>query len=154
MKYFKIFVLIIPFLSFGQISDKEKSQIESYATEFCDCANSFFDQLHPKALDLIVYLMENGQKDAQEYLKNQLAEMDDKEQAEFIASFQKMQDPDYLGKVEACDNSKSISADFKERVDDFQSDSHKYLMEFLDREASCKMVKFFYDLGKRGSFKE
>ena len=90
--------------------------------------------------------MEDGQTKADEYLRNLYGRMDDREQAEFLTSFQKMQDPKYTSKLEACDKSQEIGLDFKKCLDDTKSESHKYLTEFLEREESCKMVKFFYDL--------
>ncbi|TCK68987.1 hypothetical protein DFQ05_0498 [Winogradskyella wandonensis] len=147
MKILLAALLIIPFLSFGQVSQDEKEEIETYALEICDCFNNVLKELHPKAIEAITIYASEGEQKMQEYVVKVLAEESDAEKQAFMESFQSMQESPFLIKLQRCDASATKNEALKEKMDDSNSEVSKYLINYLGKEDSCKLFKFFYDLG-------
>ncbi len=151
MKAAFLTLLLIPFLSFSQISKKEKKSIDKYALEMCECASELMGELHPKTIEVILLMAEKGQEEAMKDVEAMLTEMTPEEMQEFLASFTMMEDPDFLARIEECDGSDSLSDEIKEQIDNAEGDAHAYLMEHLGEEEACKVMKSLYDLGNAAS---
>jgi hypothetical protein len=147
MKNLFLILLVVPFLSFGQITEKKKKAIDNYANEICGCVNTVITDLHPKMFESFIYLAENGQEKFPAHIQNVLSEMTDEEKQAYMASFQKIQEPAFGAKIDNCDKSSGITEELKKETDDLTSDTHKYLMEYLGKETSCKILKVLYDMG-------
>lgn len=147
MKSKLLLLLLIPFLSFGQVSEEDKKAIDVYALDVCGCVSDLIQELHPKTVEAIFYMVENGQEKLPAYLEKVLLDMSDEDKQAFMGSFQKMQDPEFGAKIEKCDNTATLGKTLKKEIDDTKTESHKYLMSFLSKEDSCKLLKVFYDIG-------
>ena len=141
------FFLVIPFLSFGQISKKDKKSIDKYALEMCGCVNDLMAELHPKTIEVVMLMAEKGQEDAMKDVEAMLTEMTPEEMQEFLASFTTMEDPEFLARIEECDGSDSLDEELKDQIDSAEGDAHAYLMEYLGEEETCEVMKALYDLG-------
>lgn len=151
MKTAFLTLFLIPFLSFGQVSKKEKKSIDKYALEMCECVNDLMGELHPKTIEVVLLMAEKGQEDAMKDVEAMLAEMSPEEMQEFLASFTKMEDPEFLAEIEECDGSESLDPKLKEQIDNSEGEAHAYLMEYLGQEEACKVMKSLYDLGNASS---
>ncbi|WP_299114304.1 hypothetical protein [uncultured Winogradskyella sp.] len=147
MKNLLIVLLVIPFLSFGQVSENEKNEIETYAQKMCDCFNNTLKDLHPKAIEAINILATDGQQKMEQYITKEMQEASDVDKQAIMGSFQKMQEPSFGAKIENCDTSSIQNKALKIRLDNPKTESHKYLMTYLSSEDSCKVLKVFYDMG-------
>jgi hypothetical protein len=151
MKSAFLTLLLIPFLSFGQVSKKEKKSIDKYALSMCECVNDLMSELHPKTIEVVMLMAEKGQEDAMKDVEAMLTEMTPEEMQEFLASFTTMESEEFLQKIEDCDGSDSLDPEMKEQIDNAEGDAHAYLMEVLGREEACKVMKSLYDLGAGAS---
>jgi hypothetical protein len=140
-------LVLIPFLSFGQVSKKEKKSIDKYALAMCECVNDLMGELHPKTIEVVLLMAEKGQEEAMKDVEAMLTEMSPEEMQEFLASFTTMEDPEFLARIEECDGSDSLDEKVKEQIDNAEGDAHAYLMEYLGEEETCKVMKSLYDLG-------
>ncbi|SHH46139.1 hypothetical protein [Winogradskyella jejuensis] len=147
MKKLLALLLIVPFLSFGQVSEDEKKDIETYALKMCGCFNNILNELHPKAIKAINILATEGQQKMEQYITKVLQEESDAEQQAFMKSFQVMQEPAFGARIENCDTSSIQDKALKRRFDNPKTEAHKYLMNYLSSEDSCKVLKVFYDMG-------
>ena len=147
MKTALLILLLIPFISLGQLSKKDKKNIDKYALSMCGCLYDLFETLHPKTDDVIFMIAQNGQEEAMLTVETWLEEMDSDEMNEFLSSFQAMESPEFLQKIEECDDSDGLDPNIKEQVDNARGDAHIYLLKALGREDGCELMKALYDLG-------
>lgn len=149
MKAAFLTLLLIPFLSFGQLSKKDKKNIDKYALEMCECVNELMAELHPKTVEVVVLMAEKGQEGAMKDVEAMLTEMSPEEMQEFLTSFTKMEDPDFLARIEGCDGSENLSPGIKDEIDNAEGNAHSYLMSTLGEQEECKVMKSLYDLGQQ-----
>jgi hypothetical protein len=142
-------LLLIPFLSFGQLKKKDKKSIDKYAVAMCECVNDLMGELHPKTIEVVLLMAEKGEEDAMKDVEAMLTEMTPEEMQEFLASFTTMESEEFLTRIEECDGSDSLDEKLKEQIDSAEGDAHAYLMETLAREEFCKVMKSLYDLGNQ-----
>ena len=147
MKTALLILLLVPFFSLGQLSNKDKKSIDQYAVSMCGCVNDLFEALHPKTIDVILMMAENGQEEAMSTVETWLDEMGADEKNEFLASFQAMESEEFTQQILACDESDRLDPTIKEQVDNARGDAHMYLLEVLGRSEGCKVMKSLYDLG-------
>lgn len=146
MKNLWLVLLFIPFLSFGQLSKKERKSIDKYAVEMCECVNELMGSLHPMTIQVVTMLAEDEEAGL-DALRVMITEMSTQEQSKFLDSFTKMEDPSFLRQVEACDKSADLAAELKNQIDNAKGDAHQYLMEVLSDKGECKTMKALYDMG-------
>ena len=96
MKAAFLTLLLVPFFSFGQLSKKDKKNIDKYALEMCECVNELMAELHPKTIEVVLLMAEKGQEEAMKDVEAMLTEMSPEEMQEFLASFSTMEDPAFL----------------------------------------------------------
>ncbi len=149
MKAAFLTLLLIPFLSFGQISEKDKKSIDQYATNMCECVNELMAELHPKTIEVAMLIAEKGQEEAMADVEKMLTDMSPEEMQEFFASFTKMEDKAFLQRTDDCNGSDDLAPEIKSEIDDAEGEAHAYLMEYMESEEACEFMKALYDLGQQ-----
>lgn len=154
MKILILTLLFIPFLSFAQedvstqLSKKDRESIDRYALDMCDCINNVMMELHPKTIDIILSLAENGQEGMVEKIQEFAEEMDSEERLFFLSSLEKMNSPEFLSKTEECDHSSTLLDEkLKADIDSAEGAAHEYLMTLVMSEEACKLVKSLIQIG-------
>ena len=93
-------LLLIPFLSFGQLKKKDKKSIDKSAVAMCECVNDLMGELHPKTIEVVLLMAEKGEEDAMKDVEAMLTEMTPEEMQEFLASFTTMESEEFLTRIE------------------------------------------------------
>lgn len=147
MKTTLITLLLLPFLSFGQVSEEDQISIDDYAISMCGCINDLINDLHPKTMGVIILMAEEGEEVAMIEVEEMLTEMSQEEMEFFLESFSKMESEAFLAKVENCDEASGLNDGLEDQINSDDGDVFNYFMEVLNREETCKIVKVLYDLG-------
>lgn len=148
-KLFIVAIALIPSLSFGQLTNDDKKDIENFAVDMCECLNDMFDELDPVVIDFLEATANEGEEAANQVLMTAIAESTEEEQASLMASFQKMQDPEFLGRIEKCVVSGDISEELKAELDKENSEASKYAFEVFKNNKECRVAKLFYEVGTK-----
>lgn len=148
MKNFLLAACMTPFLSFGQLDASEMETLNSYALDMCECVNDLMTQLHPKTSDAFLIMAQENQVEALEEFDILIAQLPSDELDKFIASIDKLQDPDFLAALGACDNSETLANKLSSQINDQSGEAHYYLMGFLHI-TPCEIMKALYDIGMR-----
>lgn len=152
MKKIILALCLIPVLSFSQdLSKKDKKKILTYATEMCGCVNELMAELHPKTIEVVMLIAEKGQEAAMTDINTMLTAMDSEEVQEFLESFKMMEDASFLERIENCDGSSELPPFLKSQIENGEGEAHDFLMEYLDEDESCEVMKALYDIGTADS---
>lgn len=148
MKTTLIALLLLPLLSYGQVSRKDKKNIESYANTVCECISNLMDSLHPKTIEVVLLMGEKGQEEAMVDIQKMTLEMNEEELQEFLVSFETMGSDAFTEKIDNCEKSGVLSSELKEEIDNENSAGNSYFMELLETEEGCNVMNALYVIGK------
>ncbi|GAB5417215.1 MAG: hypothetical protein Crog4KO_20810 [Crocinitomicaceae bacterium] len=147
MKTTLITLLLLPFLSFGQVSEEDKNSIDSYTLSLCECMNDLMETMHPLMLDLIILSAEMGEEEAFMDMESKMAEMSEEEVEEFIQSAERMSSEEFEDQIDACDEAFELAEELDEKINSEAGAAFDYLLEVLDREGTCEIMNALYILG-------
>lgn len=138
--------LLIPVLSFGQLSKKEKKSIGKYADNMCECVNDLMGQLEPKVLDVIVLMAEKGEDKAMEEVTEMMNKMTPTELERFLDSFKMLEDPTFIESIDNCEDMSSLDERLKAEMNAGEGDGYDYFMEYIGKEDACQLINNVYKL--------
>ncbi len=147
MKTTLIALLLLPFVSFGQLSEEAKNSIDDYAISVCGCVDELIDELHPEVAGVILLMDEKGQEEAMLEVQEMLTEMTSEEMEDFLMAFKSMDSDAFEQKVEDCDSSHDLSDRVEDQINNELGEAYDYFMETLEREEICQVMKALYNLG-------
>ena len=147
MKALFLTLILIPVLSFAQLSNKDKKSVETYLYNTCDCVNNVMDELHPKVYDVIMLMAENSEEEALKQVELLVSEMSEEETVEFSASFQKMDSAEFAVKIDNCESTESVSKEIMLQIDGAEGPAFDHLLDYLYQEEVCSLTKTLYNYG-------
>ncbi len=143
-------LLLLPFLSFGQVSEKDKNSIDAYTITICECMNELMETLHPLTIDLILLTAEKGEDEAFIEFESKLAEMSEEEVEDFLLSVDKMASEEFEEYIDDCGEASELDAELDESINSEEGGAFEYLLEVLNREKACKIMSALYEIGEVG----
>lgn len=143
------FLLIIPILSFGQLSINEKKEIDIYSTNLCSCVEEIISELGSTMKGYIDVLIEKGEVDAGQFITKTLENATEEKVNQFIADADKMQSPEFLARIENCENYEDLQEKSIAEINNEKGESYDYLIKLLSDKDFCRLTKMLYILGAK-----
>jgi len=140
-------ILLVPALSFGQLKKKDKKAVDKYAEQMCGCVNEVINGLNPKAVEFIVLMSTEGEAAAEEAIIAYITSATEEETAALLASFDEMGTEEFQNNIEDCDFKGGLSSEVGASIDSGSGDGYDYFFTYLEKEDSCKLMKYLLELG-------
>lgn len=148
-KYLIIIFTFLPILSFAQLTNEEKSTIDNYAVNICDCINEVIETLGVKTNEILTVFANEGEDIALKQIEEYLTTASEEDTKKLLASFDQMSKPEFGNKIEQCDNKDGMPSEIIFSIDNEKGKYSDYFYNYLTNTLECKITNYLMVLGNQ-----
>lgn len=149
-KYVFLLIFLAPVFSFGQLQNKDKIAIESYAEGMCTCVDKLINTLGTKTIEFIRIMTYDGMEALEKSLAEYYETVTEEEFNKQISFFDVMSTEAFQDKIAACDNKNGLSEEVSKSIDEYTGESSDYFVGYLKYHVKCEMMDILLQLGREG----